>query len=122
MVLLLPQAKKVLSAGNKEARVGVEGLPPHCSDELVVSRQEADKAWAFVKPRMQRLVRRALQRAGVEGVAVVEVVGGGCHVPAMAEAVGAAFPGVKVRRTLNAAEAVAKGCALLAAHRSAAFR
>lgn len=54
-------------------------------------------------------------------------MGGGSHVPILFSAVESWFQTegggrVKVQRTMNAAESVAKGCALIAAAHSAAFR
>jgi len=117
-----------------------------------VTREEAEEAWAPLVARLRRLCRTAVRRAGQGGreggeaereltIDAVELVGGGSHIPCLVAAVEAETrawsssspssstspalplpPPPPLRRTLNAAEAVARGCALTAALHSEAFR
>jgi len=149
--------KKTLSA-NVEAFLTLECLLEGGEDvSFKISRQEAEEAWAPLVARLRKLCRMAMRRAedgerkgGREGeggvgkltIDVVELVGGGSHIPCLTTAIEAEMrawssssssptsqanpssppPHPPLRRTLNAAEAVARGCALAAALHSEAFR
>lgn len=113
----------MLAAGNKEARL--EGLLLSSGTEASVTlkaKEVETTAYAPLTHRLEALCKRAAARAGERGIGVVEVVGGASHVPCLWGAVCKGFKGLPVRRTLNGAESVAKGCALVAAQHSAAFR
>ena len=143
------KVKRTLSA-NKEAFLTLECLLEGGEDaSFKVTREEAEEAWAPLVARLRKLCRVAVRRVGEGGregevealtIDAVELVGGGSHIPCLVAAIEAemrawssssssssspAFPPPPpspLRRTLNAAEAVARGCALTAALHSEAFR
>jgi heat shock 70kDa protein 4 len=117
------KVKKVLSA-NAEAPLAIECLMEDTDIRGSITREQFEAMASPVLERMAPVVRAALAQAGVkpEDVAVVELVGSGTRVPALARIVEAEFAGKQASRTLNAKECVCRGCALQAAMLSPLFR
>merc|ERR1719210_3313586 len=110
------KTKKILSA-NSEAGISCECL---MEDEDFASNITRETFLEMCKPMMdkvQKVLDDAKAAAGipVEEIDYVEMVGGASRVPWVKEMCSAAFGGKDLSTTMNADEAVARGCALQAA-------
>ncbi|KAE8662975.1 Heat shock 70 kDa protein 15 [Hibiscus syriacus] len=114
--------KKVLSA-NPEAPLNIECLMDEKDVRGFIKREEFEKISAPIFQRVKRPLEKALADAelAVENVHMVEVVGSASRVPAMLKIL-TEFFGKEPRRTMNASECVAKGCALECAILSPTFK
>jgi heat shock protein 4 len=117
------KVKKVLSA-NAEAPIAIECLMEDTDIRSSITRDEFEAMAAPLLARLAAPLNAALEQAGVkqEDVSIVELVGSGTRVPAVARAVEAVFGGRQASRTLNAKECVCRGCALQAAMLSPLFK
>ncbi|KFG84564.1 Heat shock protein Hsp88 [Metarhizium anisopliae] len=116
------KTKKILSA-NQQAPVNIESLMNDIDVAAMITRQEFE---AMVEPllnRTQAPLEQALAQAKLtkDDIDVVEIVGGGSRVPALKERIQAFF-GKPLSYTMNADEAVARGCAFSCAILSPVFR
>ncbi|KAF4125292.1 heat shock 70kDa protein 4 [Geosmithia morbida] len=116
------KTKKILSA-NQQAPVNIESLMNDIDASAMVSRQEFE---ALVEPLLVQATKPleealALAKCTKEDIDIVEVVGGGCRVPALKERIQAFF-GNSLSFTMNSDEAVARGCAFSCAILSPVFR
>ncbi|KAJ0960590.1 hypothetical protein J5N97_001515 [Dioscorea zingiberensis] len=104
--------KKVLSA-NPEAPLNIECLMDEKDVKGFITREEFERISAPILERVKAPLEKALAVAGltVENIHSVEVVGSGSR-----------FFGKEPRRTLNASECVARGCALECAIISPTFK
>ncbi|GJP56806.1 hypothetical protein CLOM_g15853 [Closterium sp. NIES-68] len=114
--------KKVLSA-NPESPLHVECL---MDEKDVTGFLKRDHFEELAKPILERVkapCQRALLESGltIDQIAAVELVGSGSRVPAILKIL-AEFFGKEPRRTMNASECVARGCALQCAMLSPAFK
>ncbi|CAI6000830.1 unnamed protein product [Closterium sp. NIES-64] len=114
--------KKVLSA-NPESPLHVECL---MDEKDVTGFLKRDQFEQMAKPILERVkapCARALLESGitVDQISAVELVGSGSRVPAIMKIL-AEFFGKEPRRTMNASECVARGCALQCAMLSPAFK
>ncbi|CAI7893483.1 unnamed protein product, partial [Closterium sp. NIES-53] len=114
--------KKVLSA-NPESPLHVECL---MDEKDVTGFLKRDHFEQLAKPMLERVkapCTRALLESGitVDQISAVELVGSGSRVPAILKIL-ADFFGKEPRRTMNASECVARGCALQCAMLSPAFK
>ncbi|KAJ8773477.1 hypothetical protein K2173_004307 [Erythroxylum novogranatense] len=114
--------KKVLSA-NPEAPLNIECLMDEKDVRGFIKREEFEQISAPILERVKRPLEKALHEAGlaVENVHMVEIVGSGSRVPAIMKIL-AEFFGKEPRRTMNASECVARGCALQCAILSPTFK
>ncbi|KAI8544416.1 hypothetical protein RHMOL_Rhmol08G0294800 [Rhododendron molle] len=114
--------KKVLSA-NPEAPLNIECLMDEKDVRSFIKREEFEQISIPILERVRKPLEKALSEAGltVENIHSVEVVGSGSRVPAMLRIL-TDFFGKEPRRTMNASECVAKGCALECAILSPTFR
>ncbi|XWS11903.1 hypothetical protein CRYUN_Cryun37aG0044700 [Craigia yunnanensis] len=114
--------KKVLSA-NPEAPLNIECLMDEKDVRGFIKREEFEQISAPILQRVKRPLEKALADAGlaVEDVHMVEVVGSASRVPAMLKIL-TEFFGKEPRRTMNASECVARGCALQCAILSPTFK
>ncbi|KAH7865813.1 hypothetical protein Vadar_011568 [Vaccinium darrowii] len=114
--------KKVLSA-NPEAPLNIECLMDEKDVRSFIKREEFEQISIPILERVRRPLEKALSEAGltVENIHSVEVVGSGSRVPAMIRIL-TEFFGKEPRRTMNASECVAKGCALECAILSPTFK
>lgn len=108
--------KRVLSA-NAEGRLNIECLMDDVDVSAAMSRKDLEALIAPLVDRTTQVVRRALDKTPAADLLAVELVGGGVRVPAIKAAIRAALDGadVPLQTTLNADEAVSRGCALMAA-------
>ncbi|KAJ0960382.1 hypothetical protein J5N97_001799 [Dioscorea zingiberensis] len=114
--------KKVLSA-NPEAPLNIECLMDEKDVKGFITREEFERISAPILERVKAPLEKALAVAGltVENIHSVEVVGSGSRVPAIIRIL-TEFFGKEPRRTLNASECVARGCALECAIISPTFK
>ncbi|GAM84562.1 hypothetical protein ANO11243_025580 [Dothideomycetidae sp. 11243] len=114
--------KKVLSA-NASAPINIESLMNDIDVRGIMKREEME---ALVKPLLERSIQPLEQaltesKLKVEDIDQVEMVGGCTRVPALKNAVQDFF-GKQLSFTLNADEAIARGCAFSCAILSPVFR
>lgn len=114
--------KKVLSA-NPEAPLNIECLMDEKDVRGFIKRDEFEQISIPILERVKRPLEKALEEAGLtpENIHTVEVVGSGSRVPAVFKIM-TEFFGKEPRRTMNASECVAKGCALQCAILSPTFK
>ncbi|THU61063.1 hypothetical protein C4D60_Mb07t19340 [Musa balbisiana] len=114
--------KKVLSA-NPEAPLNIECLMEEKDVRGFIKREEFEHISAPILERVKGPLEKALAEAGlsVENIYSVEVVGSGSRVPAIIRIL-TEFFGKEPRRTMNASECVARGCALQCAILSPTFK
>ncbi|XP_059645480.1 heat shock 70 kDa protein 15-like [Cornus florida] len=114
--------KKVLSA-NPVAPLNIECLMDEKDVRGIIKRDEFEQISIPTLERVKKPLEKALAEAGltVENIHSVEVVGSGSRVPAMIKIL-TDFFGKEPRRTMNASECVAKGCALQCAILSPTFK
>ncbi|XP_041002130.1 heat shock 70 kDa protein 15-like [Juglans microcarpa x Juglans regia] len=114
--------KKMLSA-NPEAPLNIECLMDEKDVRGFIKREEFEQISIPILERVKRPLDKALADAGlsVENVQVVEVVGSGSRVPAIIKILTDFFK-KEPRRTMNASECVARGCALECAILSPTFK
>lgn len=108
--------KRVLSA-NAEGRLNIECLMDDVDVSASMSRTELEAMIVPIVERTTQVMRQALGKTPAADLLAVELVGGGVRVPAIKAAIRAALDGadVPLQTTLNADEAVSRGCALMAA-------
>lgn len=114
--------KKILS-GIQVTRLELEELTPGVDFKLEASRQQLEELAAPLLSRIAARLTELLQSAGLtaEQVDSIEVIGGTTRIPAVKTSVAQVF-GKEVSTTLNADEAVSRGCALLCAMDSPSVR
>ncbi|XP_072964556.1 heat shock 70 kDa protein 15-like [Typha angustifolia] len=114
--------KKMLSA-NPEAPLNVECLMDEKDVRGFIKREEFEQISIPILERVKGPLETALTDAGlsVENIHSVEVVGSGSRVPAIIKIL-TEFFGKEPRRTMNASECVARGCALQCAILSPTFK
>ncbi|KAA8541820.1 hypothetical protein F0562_022972 [Nyssa sinensis] len=114
--------KKVLSA-NPEAPLNIECLMDEKDVRGFIKRDEFEQISIPILERVKRPLEKAVSEAGltIENIHAVEVVGSGSRVPAIIRIL-TEFFGKEPRRTMNASECVAKGCALQCAILSPTFK
>lgn len=115
--------KKVLSANNM-APINVESIMNDVDVRGMLKREELEE---LIKPLLERAtapIEQALAEAKLtpEDIDHVELVGGCTRVPALKSAIQDFFGGKTLSFTLNADEAVARGCAFSCAILSPVFR
>lgn len=114
--------KKVLSA-NPEAPLNIECLMDEKDVRGFIKRDEFEQLAQPMLERVKGPCVQALIEAGitVDKIHAVEVVGSGSRVPAILKILTETF-GKEPRRTMNASECVARGCALQCAALSPTFK
>ncbi|CAK9185656.1 unnamed protein product [Ilex paraguariensis] len=114
--------KKVLSA-NPMAPLNIECLMEEKDVKGFIKREEFEQLSAPLLSRLTEPLEKALLDAqlSIENIHAVEVIGSGSRVPAVIRSL-TEFFGKEPRRTMNASECVAKGCALQCAILSPTFK
>lgn len=114
--------KKMLSA-NPEAPLNIECLMDEKDVRGFIKRDEFEEISIPILERVKQPLEKALADAGltIENVHMVEVVGSGSRVPAIIKILTEFFK-KDPRRTMNASECVARGCALQCAILSPTFK
>ncbi|XP_057454256.1 heat shock 70 kDa protein 15-like isoform X2 [Lotus japonicus] len=114
--------KKMLSA-NSEAPLNIECLMEEKDVRGFIKRDEFEQLSLPILERVKGPLEKALAEAdlAVDDVHMVEVVGSGSRVPAINKILTEFFK-KEPRRTMNASECVARGCALQCAILSPTFK
>ncbi|KAK1368364.1 hypothetical protein POM88_034456 [Heracleum sosnowskyi] len=114
--------KKVLSA-NPEAPLNIECLMDEKDVKGFIKREDFEKLSADLFEKISIPCRKALVESGlsVDKIHSVELVGSGSRIPAVKNILASLFR-TEPRRSLNASECVARGCALQCAMLSPIFR
>ncbi|KAI9107505.1 hypothetical protein K1719_021542 [Acacia pycnantha] len=114
--------KKMLSA-NPEAPLNIECLMDEKDVRGLIKRDEFEQLSVPILERVKKPLEKALAEAGltVEDVHMVEVIGSASRIPAINKILTEFFK-KEPRRTMNASECVAKGCALQCAILSPTFK
>ncbi|XP_010925328.1 heat shock 70 kDa protein 14 [Elaeis guineensis] len=114
--------KKMLSA-NPEAPLNIECLMDEKDVRGFIKREEFEQISIPILQRVKGPLEKALLETGLstESIHAVEVVGSGSRVPAIIKIL-TEFFGKEPRRTMNASECVARGCALQCAILSPTFK
>lgn len=114
--------KKILSA-NPEAPLNIECLMDEKDVKGFIKREEFEKLTSRLLERIIIPCNKALADAGltIDKIQSVELVGSGSRIPAITRLLASTFRR-EPRRTLNASECVARGCALQCAMLSPVFR
>ncbi|XP_008786326.2 heat shock 70 kDa protein 15-like [Phoenix dactylifera] len=114
--------KKMLSA-NPEAPLNIECLMDEKDVRGFIKREEFEQISIPILQRVKGPLEKALLEAGLstESIHAVEIVGSGSRVPAIIKIL-TEFFGKEPRRTMNASECVARGCALQCAILSPTFK
>lgn len=119
--LACEKSKKVLSS-NPETPLSIECLMNDVDVKAHLTRDLFEQLADPLLVRVLQPAQQAMAAAGlsVEDIAGVEIVGGSSRLPALCKALEGFF-GKPLRRTMNAAESVARGCALQGAMLSPTF-
>ncbi|CAN0878270.1 Heat shock 70 kDa protein 14 [Linum grandiflorum] len=114
--------KKVLSA-NPEAPLNIECLMEEKDVRGFIKRDEFEQISMPILDRVKKPLEKALQDAGltVDDVHTVEVIGSASRIPSVFKIL-TEFFGKEPRRSMNASECVARGCALQCAILSPTFK
>ncbi|KAI3718724.1 hypothetical protein L6452_19606 [Arctium lappa] len=114
--------KKVLSA-NAEAPLNIECLMDEKDVKGFIKREDFENLCSDLLERISIPCHKAVTDAGisVDKIYSVELVGSGSRIPAIMRKLSSLF-GREPRRTLNASECVARGCALQCAMLCPTFR
>ncbi|XP_039124851.1 LOW QUALITY PROTEIN: heat shock 70 kDa protein 15-like [Dioscorea cayenensis subsp. rotundata] len=114
--------KKVLSA-NPEAPLNIECLIDEKDVRGFIKREEFEQISVPILERVKEPLEKAITEAGLtqDNIHSVEVVGSGSRVPAIIRILTEFFC-KEPRRTMNASECVARGCALECAILSPTFK
>lgn len=120
------KVKKILST-NAEAPLNIECLMNDVDVRGHIKRADLEEIAVPLIAKISAVCDTAIAGAKLkegEKLTAVEVVGGSTRVPAFKTAIAEAFKkvGAEVRTTLNADECIARGCALMSAMLSPAFR
>jgi len=115
--------KKILSA-NAQAPINIESVMEDKDVRGMLKREEMEE---LVKPLLERAtapLEQALAEAKLkpEDIDFIELVGGCTRVPALKNAISNFFGGKTLSFTMNADEAIARGCAFSCAILSPVFR
>ncbi|XP_075707806.1 heat shock protein 105 kDa [Rhinoderma darwinii] len=115
--------KKLMSSNSTDLPLNIECFMNDIDVCGRMCRSDFEALCADLLQRIDAPMRSLMEQIqlGVEDISTVEVIGGATRIPAVKERI-ANFFGKDVRTTLNADEAVARGCALQCAILSPAFK
>ncbi|XP_051981108.1 heat shock 70 kDa protein 4-like, partial [Xyrauchen texanus] len=115
--------KKLMSANSSDLPLNIECFMNDIDVSGRLNRAQFEEMCADILARVENPLRSLMEQAHMkrDDVHAVEIVGGGSRMPAIKERIGKYF-GKELSTTLNADEAVARGCALQCAILSPAFK
>ncbi|KAJ6662283.1 hypothetical protein lerEdw1_012447 [Lerista edwardsae] len=115
--------KKLMSSNNTDIPLNIECFMNDTDVSGKMNRAQFEELCADLLARIETPLRSLLEQIQlkVEDVHAVEIVGGATRIPAVKEKIGKFFS-KDVSTTLNADEAVARGCALQCAILSPSFK
>lgn len=115
--------KKLMSSNSTDLPLNIECFMNDIDVSGRMSRSEFEELCTDLLQRIDAPLRSLMEQIQlrVEDISAIEVIGGATRIPAVKERI-AKFFGKDVSTTLNADEAVARGCALQCAILSPAFK
>ncbi|XP_052010786.1 heat shock 70 kDa protein 4b [Xyrauchen texanus] len=115
--------KKLMSANSSDLPLSIECFMNDIDVSSRFNRAQFEEMCADILARVESPLRSLMEQAHLkrDDIHAVEVVGGASRMPAIKERIGKFF-GKEPSTTLNADEAVARGCALQCAILSPAFK
>ncbi|CAB1352994.1 unnamed protein product [Coregonus sp. 'balchen'] len=115
--------KKLMSANSSDLPLNIECFMNDIDVTGKLNRGHFEEMCAGLLAKVEAPLRSVMEQAKLkkEDLYAVEIVGGASRIPAVKERVGKFF-GKELSMTLNADEAVARGCALQCAILSPAFK
>ncbi|XP_013872294.1 heat shock 70 kDa protein 4a isoform X2 [Austrofundulus limnaeus] len=115
--------KKLMSANSSDLPLNIECFMNDIDVSGKLNRGQFEEMCAGLLAKVEGPLRSVMEQAKLrkEDVYAVEIVGGASRIPAVKERIGKFF-GKELSTTLNADEAVARGCALQCAILSPAFK
>uniref|UniRef100_A0AAY4EFT8 Uncharacterized protein n=1 Tax=Denticeps clupeoides TaxID=299321 RepID=A0AAY4EFT8_9TELE len=114
--------KKLMSANSSDLPLNIECFMNDIDVSGQLNRGQFEEMCADVLSRVEAPLRRLMEQASrCEDVYAVEIVGGASRIPSVKQRISSFF-GKELSTTLNADEAVARGCALQCAIWSPAFK
>lgn len=115
--------KKLMSANSSDLPLNIECFMNDIDVSSKLNRGQFEEMCAGQLAKVEGPLRSVMEQAKLkkEDIYAVEIVGGASRIPAIKERVGKFF-GKELSTTLNADEAVARGCALQCAILSPAFK
>ncbi|XP_053564443.1 heat shock protein 105 kDa [Bombina bombina] len=115
--------KKLMSSNSTELPLNIECFMNDLDVSGRMSRSQFEELCSDILQRIEPPLRSLMEQIQlqIEDIHAVEIIGGATRIPAVKERV-AKFFGKDISTTLNADEAVARGCALQCAILSPAFK
>uniref|UniRef100_A0A1A7YPI0 Heat shock protein 4b n=1 Tax=Iconisemion striatum TaxID=60296 RepID=A0A1A7YPI0_9TELE len=115
--------KKLMSANSSDLPLNIECFMNDIDVSGRMNRGQFEEMCVEILPRVEPPLHSLLEQAKLkkEDVYAVEIIGGASRIPAVKERISKFF-GKELSTTLNADEAVARGCALQCAILSPAFK
>ncbi|XP_014054162.1 heat shock 70 kDa protein 4 isoform X2 [Salmo salar] len=115
--------KKLMSANSSDLPLNIECFMNDIDVSGKLNRVQFEEMCADVLGRVEAPLHNLMEQAKLkkEDIYAVEIVGGASRIPSVKERIGRFF-GKELSTTLNADEAVARGCALQCAILSPAFK
>lgn len=115
--------KKLMSANSSDLPLNIECFMNDIDVSGKLNRGDFEEMCAALLAKVESPLRSVLEQAKLkkEDIYAVEIIGGASRIPAIKERVSKFF-GKELSTTLNADEAVARGCALQCAILSPAFK
>ncbi|TTX06327.1 Heat shock 70 kDa protein 4 [Bagarius yarrelli] len=115
--------KKLMSANSSDLPLNIECFMNDIDVSSKLNRGDFEELCAGLLAKVEGPLRRVLEQTKLkkEDIYAVEIIGGASRIPAIKERVSKFF-GKELSTTLNADEAVARGCALQCAILSPAFK
>ncbi|XP_007956465.1 heat shock protein 105 kDa [Orycteropus afer afer] len=115
--------RKLMSSIGTDLPLSIECFMDDRDVSAKMNRSQFEELCADLLQKIEAPLRTLMEQTQLKGedVSAVEIVGGATRIPAVKEAIGRFF-GKDVSTTLNADEAVARGCALQCAILSPAFK
>ncbi|KAM9729665.1 heat shock 70 kDa protein 4a isoform 2-T2 [Menidia menidia] len=115
--------KKLMSANSSDLPLNIECFMNDIDVSGKLNRGQFEEMCSALLAKVEGPLRSVMEQAKLkkEDIYAVEIVGGASRIPAVKERIGKFF-GKELSTTLNADEAVARGCALQCAILSPAFK
>ncbi|XP_069496056.1 heat shock protein 105 kDa [Ambystoma mexicanum] len=115
--------KKLMSSNSMDIPINIECFMNDLDVSGKMNRSQFEELCASLLQRIEAPLRSLMEQVQlrVDDISAVEIIGGATRIPAVKERI-AKFFGKDVSTTLNADEAVARGCALQCAILSPAFK
>uniref|UniRef100_A0A9J7ZX81 Heat shock protein 4 like n=1 Tax=Cyprinus carpio carpio TaxID=630221 RepID=A0A9J7ZX81_CYPCA len=113
--------KKLMSANSSDLPLNIECFMNDIDVHGKMNRAQFEEMCAQLLMRVEAPLKSVMEQSSKDEIYAIEVVGGATRIPAIKERISKFF-GKDISTTLNADEAVARGCALQCAILSPAFK